>query len=47
MVLYRGVCMSNLARMDKALKAGDFVRDGRYKVEELVRAPVGKKVYCA
>ena len=47
MVLSRGVCMSNLARMDKALKAGDFVRDGRYEVEELVRAPVGKKVYRA
>jgi eukaryotic-like serine/threonine-protein kinase len=37
----------NLARMDKALKAGDLLRDGRYEIEELLRPATGKKVYRA
>jgi len=37
----------NLARMDKALKAGDLLRDGRYEIEELLRRATGKKVYRA
>ena len=37
----------NLARMDKALKAGDVLRDGRYEIEELLRPAVGKMVYRA
>jgi hypothetical protein len=37
----------NLARMDKALKAGDLLRDGRYEIEELLRSAIGKKVYRA
>jgi serine/threonine protein kinase len=37
----------NLARMDKELKPGDLLRDGRYEIEELVRPAAGKKVYRA
>jgi len=37
----------NLARMDKALKAGELLRDGRYEIEELLRPAAGKKVYRA
>jgi len=33
--------------MDKALKPGDLLRDGRYEIEELVRPAAGKKVYRA
>jgi Protein kinase domain len=33
--------------MDKALKAGDLLRDGRYEIEELLRPATGKKVYRA
>lgn len=39
--------MGNLACMVKALKPGDLLRDGRYEIEELVRAAVGKEVYRA
>jgi hypothetical protein len=34
----------NLARMDKALKARDLLRDERYEIEELLRSAAGKKV---
>jgi serine/threonine protein kinase len=47
MVLYREVCVSNLPRMDEILVAGDLLRDGRYELEELLRAAAGKKVYRA
>jgi serine/threonine protein kinase len=33
--------------MDKALKPGDSLRDGRYEIEELMRSAAGKKVYRA
>ena len=33
--------------MDKVLKAGDLLRDGRYEIEELLRPAIGKKVYRA
>jgi serine/threonine protein kinase len=39
--------VSNLSRMDKALKPGDLLRDGRYEVEELLRPAADKKVYRA
>jgi serine/threonine protein kinase len=37
----------NLARMDKTMKAGDVLRDGRYEIEELLRPAAGKRVYRA
>jgi serine/threonine protein kinase len=37
----------NLTGMDKPLRAGDLLRDGRYEIEELVRPATGKKVYRA
>ena len=33
--------------MDKELKPGDLLRDGRYEIEELVRPAAGKDVYRA
>jgi serine/threonine protein kinase len=33
--------------MNKALKAGDLLRDGRYEIEELLRPAIGKNVYRA
>jgi serine/threonine protein kinase len=33
--------------MDKELKPGDLLRDGRYEIEELVRPAAGKEVYRA
>jgi serine/threonine protein kinase len=33
--------------MDKALKAGDLLRDERYEIEELLRSAAAKKVYRA
>jgi hypothetical protein len=42
-----GDLRDNLAAVDKSLKAGDLLRDGRYEIEELVRPAIGKKVYRA
>lgn len=43
---YVGV-RSNHTSMDKTLKAGESLRDGRYEIEELLRHASAKKVYRA
>jgi hypothetical protein len=37
----------NLARMDKTLRPGDLLRDGRYEIEDLIRSAADKEVYRA